>query len=60
MLIGEFYWILETNINGFNTPGFMSVNFSNSVESVELEIFQGGEKLTEQLSGRLANLHAVF
>jgi hypothetical protein len=29
----------------FNTPGFMLVNFSNSVE---LEILQVGEKLNEQ------------
>ena len=40
-----------------NTPGFMPVNLSNSVE---LESLQVGETLNEQLSGRLANLHAVF
>jgi hypothetical protein len=44
----------------FNTPDFMPVNLSNSVELVELEILQVGEKLDEQLSDRLANLHAVF
>ena len=40
-----------------NAPGFMPVNSSNSVE---LEILQVGETLNEQLSGRLANHHAVF
>jgi hypothetical protein len=30
------------------TPAFMPVNFSNSVESVELEILQDGEKRNEQ------------
>jgi hypothetical protein len=38
----------------------MPVNLSNSAESVELEILQVGDQLNEQLSGRLANLHAVF
>jgi hypothetical protein len=37
----------------------MPVSFSNSFESVELEIIQAGEKLNELLSGRLANVHAV-
>jgi hypothetical protein len=32
----------------FNTPGLMLFNFSNPVESVELEILQVGEKLNEQ------------
>jgi hypothetical protein len=36
---------------------FMSVNVS---DSVELEILQVGDKLNEQSSGSLANLHAVF
>ena len=60
MLVGEFQRILETKKQQSNTPGFMPVNFSNSVESVELEILEVGETLNEQLSGRLANLHAVF
>jgi hypothetical protein len=34
----------------FNTPGFMPVNLSNSVESVDLEILQVGKKLNEQQS----------
>jgi hypothetical protein len=51
---------LETRKQQSNAPGFMPVNSSNSVESVELEILQVGETLNEQLSGRLANHHAVF
>ena len=35
------FWKQKTTVN---TPGFMPVNFSYSVESVELEIFQVGEK----------------
>ena len=60
MLVGEFQRSLETKKQQSNAPGFMPVNSSNSVESVELEILQVGETLNEQLSGRLANHHAVF
>ena len=56
MLVGDFQRILETKKQQSNTPGFMPVNFSNSVESVELGILQVGE----QQSGRLTNLHSVF
>ena len=59
MLVGEFQRILETKKQQYK-PGFMPVNFSNSVESVELEILQVGETLNEQLSGRMANLRAGF
>ena len=38
MLIGEF-WKQKQQ---FNTPGFMPVNFSNSVKSTELEILEVG------------------
>jgi hypothetical protein len=47
MLIGEFWAILETKKQQFNTPGFMPVDFSKSFESVELGILQVGEKLNE-------------
>jgi hypothetical protein len=61
MLVGEFQSILETNNSSLlYTPGFTPVNFSNSVESVELEILQVGEKLNEQPSGILGNLHAML
>jgi hypothetical protein len=47
MPVGEFKRILETK-KQFNTPGFMPVNFSNSVESVDMKFLQVGEKLNEQ------------
>ena len=44
MLVGEFQRILETKKQQFNTPGFMPVNFSNSVKAVELKFLQVEEK----------------
>jgi hypothetical protein len=44
----NFSKFLATKKQQFNTPVFMSVSSSNSVESVELDFLQVGEKLNEQ------------
>jgi hypothetical protein len=43
----------------FETPSFMPVNCSNSVESVEWEIHLLEKQLNQRFSCRRANLHAV-
>jgi hypothetical protein len=49
MLVGEFLAYFGNKQQQFTIPGFMPViNFSNSVESDELEILQDGDKLNEQ------------